>query len=523
MRTMLLRTTCLGLMVCLYLEAENEDVRLRLRLIDAQTGQGRSGIIRVFRQGSEQPLPLPGLFDRLLDRLHRPRSDFVGGWYVVPTAGAETTLPRASLRLEALSGLETAMTRQDFDLRAGKSGELTVPLQGFFYPEQTGLVAGNTHLHLYGLSMEECNEYLRQIPAGDGLKVLFTSYATRTKDDANYVTNRYSIGDQKQFAATGVLVNHGEEHRNDLSLDGSIQGYGHVMLLNIKRLIQPVSIGPAIMVTGKDEPSLSVGIVEARRQGGTVIWCHNAYGHEDIPNALAGRLDALNVFDGGGRVGTFEDTYYVYLNSGLRLPLSTGTDWFIYDFSRVYAKVSGKLTIPSWLDALKAGRSVATNGPLLTLTVDGHEIGDTVQLDKPKKLRVEATALGRQDFRHVQLVQNGKVVATQAAGKKDGSYATRLTGEFPVDRPGWFAVRIESQTKNELGQPLFAHSSPVYVELRGQQPFDVEAARELIRQLEESQVTIRTRGQFSSPQAAAKVLALYEEAARKLRSRMKKR
>src|SRR5262249_37556213 len=153
--------------------------------------------------------------------------------------------------------------------------------------------------------------------------------------------------------------------------------------------------------------------------GGTILWCHNTNGFEDVPNALAGRLDALNVFD-GSRTGTYEENYYRYLNIGLRVPLSTGTDWFMYDFSRVYAQVSGRLTVPNWLEAVKAGRTVATNGPLLTLTVDGKAVGDVVRLDKPGTVRVEATGVGRHNFERLQLVQNGKVVKTQPAEKKDG-------------------------------------------------------------------------------------------------------
>src|SRR5262249_37507708 len=142
---------------------------------------------------------------------------------------------------------------------------------------------------------------------------------------------------------------------------------------------------------GFDDFPLFPGIDNARKQGGTIIWCHNTFGHEDVPNALAGRLDALNVFDGSRR-GGYEDTYYRFLNIGRRLPISTGPDWFIYDFSRVYAKASGPLSISSWLQALRAGRCVATNGPLLTLTVDGKEPGDVIKLDKPRPVKVSATA-----------------------------------------------------------------------------------------------------------------------------------
>src|SRR5262249_32205088 len=160
--------------------------------------------------------------------------------------------------------------------------------------------------------------------------------------------------------------------------------------------------------------------------------------------ALAGRLDALNVFD-GSRAGTYEERYYRFLNVGLRLPLSTGTDWFLYDFARVYARVTDRLTSKSWLDALKAGRCVATNAPLLTLRVDGQEVGEVVTLDKPGTVRVEATGLGRHDFERLQLVQNGKVIEAKSSEEKDGAYSAKLVREVRIDEPAWFAVRIESK------------------------------------------------------------------------------
>ncbi len=520
MRTTLLTTICalvLGLSAFLGARPQAEGVKVRLRLVDAETGQARGGMVRVFPKDSDKPLSLPGLFDRLRGL---EKSAAVAGWHVVPAAGVETTLPRNALRLEAVSGLETTLRRQEFDLSAGTSREVTVQLTALFRPKKLGLAAGNTHLHLRGLTREEADDYLRQIPAADGLEVMFISYLERHKDDASYITNRYPIGDLKQFNATGVLFNNGEEHRHNFQ--GYGQGYGHVMLLDIKQLVKPVSIGAGIMGTGPDEPSLSPGIEDARKQGGTVIWCHNTFGHESVPNALAGRLDAFNVFD-GSRTGRFEDRYYRLLNVGLRLPLSTGTDWFMYDFARVYARVAGPLTIKSWLDAVKAGRCVATNGPLLTLTVDGKEVGERLALDKPRAVRVEAAGTGRHNFQKLELVQNGKVIATQPAENKDGAYAARLSREVKIDGPAWFAVRIDATTKNEFNQRLFAHSSPVYLDVAGQRVFDIEAARDLLRQLEEAQAEIRAKGQFSNAQASERVLAVYQQAVRDLTERIKQR
>ncbi len=100
-----------------------------------------------------------------------------------------------------------------------------------------------------------------------------------------------------------------------------------------------------------------------------MIWAHNLFGFEDIPNWITGRVHANNIFDGSAR-GSYKDTYYRYLNVGLHVPFSTGTDWFIYDFSRVYVMADRPITPTEWLDRLAAGKSYITNGPLLEFTVD---------------------------------------------------------------------------------------------------------------------------------------------------------
>src|SRR5438477_1832668 len=117
MRSVFLAPACvLALGLCAYLgsQPQAESVKVRLKLVDAATGKSVGGMVRVVPEGKDEPLRLPGLFDRLTGLA---RSKSVQGWYVVPPEGAETSLPRAKLRLEALSGLETALARQEIDLR----------------------------------------------------------------------------------------------------------------------------------------------------------------------------------------------------------------------------------------------------------------------------------------------------------------------------------------------------------------------------------------------------------------------
>jgi hypothetical protein len=123
----------------------------------------------------------------------------------------------------------------------------------------------------------------------------------------------------------------------------------------------------------------------------------------------------------------------------------------------------------------------------------------------------------------LQLVNNGKVVFEQPAEKTGDHFAARFGRELRVESPGWLAIRIAATAKNELGGTLYAHTSPVYVDLAGRRVFDLDAAQALLRQIEEGRAAIQARGRFSSPAAAARMVALYDEAARDLTQRMSRR
>lgn len=491
--------------------------KLRLRLLDAESGQPVGGMVRVEDVESGQFVKIAGLLDRLRGF---KVADACLGWHVVPVDGAELLLPRRRLKLEAVHGLETGQVQQELDLKAAAPEKLDVKLPFLIRPERLGLVAGNTHLHLRNMTRAESDEYLRTIPAADGLKVMFISYLERHLDDKSYITNGYPIGDLPDLSGSGVVFANGEEHRHNF--EGFGQGYGHVMFLGIKQLVKPVSIGPGITKMGNDDLPLKPGIENARGQGGTVVWCHNTYGHENVSNMLAGRLDALNVFDGSRR-DTYDDLYYRFLNIGLRLPLSTGTDWFLYDFSRVYVRLPGEVTTAAWLHALKRGEAVATNGPLLTLSVAGKTPGGVVSLNKPGRVRIEASATGRLDFEKLQLIKNSRVVQSEQSIPAEHRFYTRLTRDIEVDGPAWFAVRIETKKKNEFDQELFAHTSPVYVDLAGKRVFDVESAQALLKIVEGASADIRARGHFSGPAARDKLLTLYDRTAADLRERINRR
>src|SRR5258706_15387893 len=342
-----------------------------LTLVDRQLEKPARGVIRCFPRAGNQAIPITNLLARgqgLNDK------SAIQDWYVL-SSPTEVLVPRQPLRLEAFSGLETELTSVSVDLTRQNQKSLTIPLRSFSQVSRQSWYGANTHLHLSHLNKDQAERYLREIPRADDLDVLFISYLERAIADKDYITNRCPMGDLKEFGPTGVLVNNGQEPRHNFGDQG--EGFGHVMLLNIKSMIQPVSIGPGISHRGTDGITLQTGIEEAHRQGGTAIWCHNNWGWEDVPNFVSGKLDAQNIFDGGNH-GNYADSFYHYLNAGIRVPFSTGTDWFMYDLARVYTQVKGSLSIKSWLEALVAGRSFISNGPLLRLSLEGQDLGGTV-------------------------------------------------------------------------------------------------------------------------------------------------
>lgn len=366
-----------------------------------------------------------------------------------------------------------------------------------------GWYSGNTHTH-YALEIDEDpDDRLRMVPPAEALDVSVISYLIRT--DSPYITNRYPVGRLPQFSKDGTIMDMGEEARNNRTFGGF--GYGHVLFLNIPRAIEPVSTGLlSKQKNAPDFPTLSMLCAEARRLGGTTVWCHNGSGIEAPVAAALGHMDAYNLADG---LEANYDRYYRLLNCGLRMPASSGTDWWIYDHNRVFVQVEGGFTYESWISGLRSGRTFISNGPLLDLRVDGQTPGASV--NTTGLLRVTATAVSRLPFDRIQIVYNGEVVAEQSA-LPNGE--TRLERELQVERGGWIAARVSSSNKTHAGFTVFAHTSPIYVRMEGAPHRRAESAGAFVDEIEESIESIRKAYAFAKDADRAVAIGRFEEGRR---------
>lgn len=269
-------------------EPEMRGCRLKLELVDAATGDSLPGMVRIATADGQIVRP-----DELVNRGQGINGEKpIHEWSVLarPTT---VGVPATELVVQAVSGLETELAEHRLDLAGKQQAELRVPLDRFAQARASGYVAGNTHLHLMKLSRRQADRYLKEVPLADGLDVVYVSYLERAEADLEYTSNKYTPSDLARLAHGHLHFGHGEEHRHNFGAHA--EGYGHILLLDIPYLVQPVSIGPGITRSGTDAPPMQAGIDKARDAGGKVIWAHNLFGFEDIPNWITGRVHANNI------------------------------------------------------------------------------------------------------------------------------------------------------------------------------------------------------------------------------------
>jgi hypothetical protein len=221
------------------------------------------------------------------------------------------------------------------------------------------------------------------------------------------------------------------------------------------------------------------------------------------------------------------DLYYRILNSGMELPLSAGSANGVkatpVGYNRVYVRLGEEaFDYPSFMRALKQGRSFSTNGPILEIEVDGrHGPGDRIDVRAGHEYRFRARARSRGPLERLQLVVNGEVVAEQA-GPDVRELLLEKTLRF--DRSSWAAVRaFERANEAEFWRPaghVFAHTSPVYFLLAGKPVVVPESVQDLLQKIDRLIAhTGRLEG-FRQESHRQETLDVYRKAREVLRRRL---
>lgn len=202
--------------------------------------------------------------------------------------------------------------------------------------------------------------------------------------------------------------------------------------------------------------------------------------------------------------------------------------------ARTYVTQPDASTPTQWLQHLAAGRSYVTNGPLLDFTVDDLPLGSVLELSGPKNVAIRGRASGRTNFHWLELVQNGRVVQSVPAQGEAGHFAAELNVSLAIDKPCWLALRTPERPKrddasaaafprNELGSRLFAHTSPIYINVATKGVFDRATAQGLLDEMQADLKKVEAQAKFDDDSQRRRVARVYEEAIEVLTQRLEPR
>jgi hypothetical protein len=153
--------------------------------------------------------------------------------------------------------------------------------------------------------------------------------------------------------------------------------------------------------------------------------------------------------------------------------------------------------------------------------VNDSAIGDTVRLPAAATLRVSGQACGRSDFSGLELVHNGKVISNTGSQPSQRCYTAKMDLQLEVNQPGWLALRIPLETgNNEFGKQLYAHTSPIYIEVNGRRIFDRQVAQELITEMDDNIRSIEKVGVFANQEERTAVLNVHRQGIEILQERL---
>ena len=384
--------------------------------------------------------------------------------------------------------------------------DVEITLNRWYIPQENNWYPGNTHIH-YDEKETRPDDRLAIDCSVEGYNVTVVSVLDRRQ--LPYASNKYPIGVMNEFTTAHHVLDIGEENRHYGENSPWGFGYGHVMFLNIRNLIQPVSRGHILTAQfDPDYPPLCFCCDEARDQGGIVIWCHNGRGMEAPIAAALGKLDAFNLFDPFWMDPEY-DLWYKLLNCGIALPASTGTDWFVCSNNRVYVNTRGAFSYENWIDGMKSGNTFITNGPAIDLNVNDQPMGATVELPSGGSLDIESTFTSFYPIHCAEIAMNGRIIHREnyPEGKREGAIRHRVN----IDRDGWVAARLWGNQRDSFDQSIYAHSSPVYFAC-GRPPAERnESAQYFLNGIEDALKWIDTYGRYNTDQQREEVKDLFRQ------------
>ncbi|SEL33585.1 CehA/McbA family metallohydrolase [Nonomuraea pusilla] len=443
-------------------------------------------------------------------------------------------VPAEEITVTVTRGMEYAEATRTLVPAPGEETVVELTPERLYDGAARGWYGGDLHVHLNWMGEEPAAPALAAITQhGEDLHVL-NLVAGNVSGERVYDREalEHWVGRDLPWSDERHLARIGVEYRNDV--------VGHLTAFGLNGLPGRFHSGFA---GSPDWPPNAVACEELRALGGTTGYghpFHTAFGEDDPPDvaldrgrncsareivadAALGLIDTLDVLNHSSIAATAA-VYHRLIGAGNRLSVTAGTDVVLSfcrrlsaaappGWARVYARVDGPLTTAAYAEAVRLGRTFATTGPWLELTVNGHGPGDSLDLAPGEEVEITVASAGPE-------------VETLEIRTADGVLAQgpphRLTARLTLDRPTYVVAVATGgphpRSQHRMG--AYAQTSPVYLDMAGEHVVREADVRWCLAWLDRLETILAESGRFETKEQYADHLALYDRARQVYRARL---
>ncbi len=463
------------------------------------------------------------------DGFDRSERRFEYGYF--HTAGRDAlTLPAGRYAIEVSRGPAYRVERRTVEVPAGRDTIVRISLRRLGDLAAQGWRSADLHVHMnYGGAY-------RNTPR----RLAFQARAEDVDLVENLVVNKegripdigYPVGRDPVSTGRTVIV-HDQEYHTSV--------WGHIGLLGLRdHVLLPGYAGYAATAAASLAPTNAEIADLAHAQGALVGYVHPFDSDPDPADTSRPLTAEFPVDVALGKVDYYEalgfvddpmataHVWYRILNCGFRLPAGAGTDAMAnfaslrgpVGMNRVYVRTGVTLDQRRLLDSLHAGRSFATNGPLLELRVGGRGLGEELRLpDGEHEVRARVSLRSNVAVDHLEIVGNGTVVRDiPLTGDRT---TAELEVSIPIRRSGWFLLRARSDRAiyPVLDLYPYATTSPIYVTVGGAPARSAEDAEYFVKWIERLEAAAKASTDWNTPDERDRTLELMERARKEFETR----
>jgi hypothetical protein len=361
----------------------------------------------------------------------------------------QVLLPKGETRIELRCGPHYAPLIIQEDLAGGKAYHITATLYHWFSPESRGWFCGDNHVHALHDSQARVKASLD-----------YTALQGRA-NGLNWITEAGSnvpYDDIDRLDTASFLLRYAAEQRLGAYV-------GHV---NTPGIVRPIKKAHIDLIMNRPLPVQAIK-KSVHELGGVVAHTHPLTPRHQLhwmgateffSDAVMGQC--ADLFDIDSRATEY--LWFMALNLGNRVAPGGSTDSALGRVRtaspgdrRVYCQAKA-LTYPAIVEAMRQGRTVATNGGSFFpfFDMDGHQPGDVIELKGKQSFTAHMEIQTRKGVRTAQLYRNGvRVWATNLTGQTG---PIKLEKAIEESETCWYVLRIEDQ------QGRWAITSPIYLQ-----------------------------------------------------------